>query len=157
MVQVLLVVHLLIALAIIGLVLLQQGKGAEAGASFGAGASQTIFGSAGSWNFFSRMTAIFATLFFVTSISLAVVAKRSAVVDDPALPKIEQTDIPVELPATEIPVSAPAEAEQEIPVLVQPEAAEIPAEVLEEDSPVEPQTEAQDIEVDVPAEEESQP
>jgi preprotein translocase subunit SecG len=161
MVQVLLVVHLLIALAIIGLVLLQQGKGAEAGASFGAGASQTIFGSAGSWNFFSRMTAIFATLFFVTSISLAVVAKRSAVVDDPALPKVEQKDIPVELPATEIPVSAPAETKQEIPVLVQPNPAEVPADVLDKDSSVAPQADAQDIPVqdapvEVPAEQESQ-
>ena len=54
--------HVLIAVAIIVFVLLQQGKGAEAGASFGAGASQTLFGSAGSWNFFSRVTAILALL-----------------------------------------------------------------------------------------------
>jgi len=55
-----LLVHLLTALAVIGLILLQQGKGAEMGASFGAGASQTLFGSGGSSNFFSRMTAILA-------------------------------------------------------------------------------------------------
>jgi preprotein translocase subunit SecG len=72
-----LVVHLLVALAIIGLILLQQGKGAEMGASFGAGASATLFGSAGSGNFFSRMTAILATVFFITSFTLAIMAKQN--------------------------------------------------------------------------------
>ena len=65
-----LVFHFLIAVVLIGLILLQQGKGAEAGASFGSGASQTVFGSSGSWNFFSSMTAILSTIFFVTSVSL---------------------------------------------------------------------------------------
>ena len=73
----LLIIHVLVSLAIIGLILLQQGKGAEAGASFGAGASQTIFGSSGSWNFFSKMTAILATVFFITSLGLAVLAKSN--------------------------------------------------------------------------------
>ena len=118
MVQVLLIAHLLIALAIIALVLMQQGKGAEAGASFGAGASQTIFGSSGSWNFFSRMTAIFAALFFVTSISLAVLAKREAQVDDPNLPKVEETQIPVDTGGNEIPSSVPEER-NEIPSVPQ--------------------------------------
>ena len=94
MVQALLAIHLVTALIIIGLILMQQGKGAEAGASFGAGASQTFFGSAGSWNFFSRMTAIFATVFFITSIALAVVAKNNAVVDDPFVPAMEEADLP---------------------------------------------------------------
>lgn len=100
-----LIVHTLTALAIIALILMQRGKGAEAGASFGGGASQTVFGSAGGGNFFTRMTAIAATIFFITSFSLAVVAKRSAsdigiqglpVVEDniPALVE-EQSDIPV--------------------------------------------------------------
>ena len=61
----------------IGLVLLQQGKGAEAGASFGGGASQTIFGSSGSGNFMTRMTAIFATVFFLTSLGLAYVSGKA--------------------------------------------------------------------------------
>ncbi|MGS2723728.1 preprotein translocase subunit SecG [Porticoccus sp. GXU_MW_L64] len=97
-----LVFHVLVALAIIGLILLQQGKGAEAGASFGAGASQTIFGSSGSWNFFSKMTAILATVFFVTSLTLAVVAKNNLQVDDQPTPGLVvedeqpvETDIPV--------------------------------------------------------------
>ena len=106
MIQTLLAIHLLTALVIIGLVLMQQGKGAEAGASFGAGASQTFFGSAGSWNFFSRMTAIFATVFFVTSITLAIMAKNQAEVSDPNLPAMEETDLPQstdtrQAPATE--------------------------------------------------------
>ena len=77
-----LIFHFLVALSLIVLILLQQGKGAEAGASFGAGASQTVFGSGGGWNFFSKMTAILATVFFVTSVSLAITAKNTAVIDD---------------------------------------------------------------------------
>ena len=87
--KVVLVVHLLTALAIIGMILLQQGKGADAGASFGAGASQTLFGSGGTWNFFSKTTAILATLFFATSFGLAVIAKNSAGIDEEVLPAIE--------------------------------------------------------------------
>jgi preprotein translocase subunit SecG len=75
---VILVVHALLALGIIGLILLQQGKGADAGASFGGGASQTVFGSSGSGNFMSRSTAMLATAFFVTSFALAVIAKDKA-------------------------------------------------------------------------------
>lgn len=84
-----LVVHLLIAVAIIGAILLQQGKGAEVGASFGGGASQTLFGSGGSWNFFSKLTAVLATLFFATSLTLAVMARNSAGVGGVELPALE--------------------------------------------------------------------
>tara|TARA_B100000530_G_scaffold191180_1_gene121308 strand:+ start:593 stop:913 length:321 start_codon:yes stop_codon:yes gene_type:complete len=59
-------------------VLLQQGKGADAGASFGAGASQTVFGSSGSGNFLVRATTISAVIFFVTSLTLAIFAKNQA-------------------------------------------------------------------------------
>jgi preprotein translocase subunit SecG len=76
--QLLLVVYVLLSVAIIGLILLQQGKGADAGASFGSGASQTVFGSAGSGNVLTRGTAILATLFFVASVGLAVMAKHKA-------------------------------------------------------------------------------
>lgn len=92
-----LILHVLIALAIIGLILLQQGKGAEVGASFGAGASQTIFGSAGSWNFFSKFTAILATLFFITSFGLAIIAKNNAEAGGEALPELEVVpEVPIE-------------------------------------------------------------
>jgi preprotein translocase subunit SecG len=66
-----LILHLLAALAIIGLVLLQHGKGADAGAAFGGGASGSIFGSSGSANFMSRTTAVLAAVFFVTSLGLS--------------------------------------------------------------------------------------
>ena len=67
----LLVVHILITLALIGLILIQRGKGADIGAAFGSGASNTVFGSQGSASFLTRTTAILATLFFITSLSLA--------------------------------------------------------------------------------------
>lgn len=70
MFTVLLVIYLLAALAIIGLVLIQQGKGANMGASFGAGASNTVFGAGGSGNFLTRMTAIFASVFLIVSLVL---------------------------------------------------------------------------------------
>ena len=76
--SIILIVHVLLALGIIGLVLLQQGKGASTGASFGAGASATVFGSEGSGSFLTRTTAVLATLFFVTSMGLAFVAKEKA-------------------------------------------------------------------------------
>lgn len=68
------IVHVLIALAIIGLVLLQHGKGADMGSGFGGGASGSLFGATGSANFLSRTTAVLATLFFITSLALAYVA-----------------------------------------------------------------------------------
>ncbi|MDC0612083.1 preprotein translocase subunit SecG [Vibrio sp.] len=70
MFTVLLVLYLLTAIAIIGLVLIQQGKGADMGASFGAGASNTVFGSGGSGNFLTRMTTILALVFLVISLVL---------------------------------------------------------------------------------------
>ncbi|GGB00129.1 preprotein translocase subunit SecG [Agarivorans gilvus] len=70
MYEILLVVYLIVALALIGLVLIQQGKGADMGASFGSGASNTVFGSSGSGNFLTRATAICATLFIVISLVL---------------------------------------------------------------------------------------
>ncbi len=71
-----LIAHIIISAGIIFLVLLQRGKGADAGAAFGAGASGTVFGAKGSANFLSRTTAVLATLFFVTSLSLAFLGSR---------------------------------------------------------------------------------
>lgn len=68
MVNVLTIAYLVVAVIIVGLVLIQQGKGADAGASFGAGAAGTVFGSAGSGNFLSRMTSVFAIVFFGLSL-----------------------------------------------------------------------------------------
>src|SRR5579863_3075765 len=69
-------VHVLLALMIIGLVLLQRGKGAEAGAGFGSGASGTVFGARGTSTLFSKLTAVFAAMFFVTSLTLAYLGAR---------------------------------------------------------------------------------
>src|SRR3569623_1091706 len=68
---VLLIVHIIIAVALVTLVLVQRGKGADMGAAFGSGASGTLFGSRGSASFLTRATAVLATLFFITSLSLA--------------------------------------------------------------------------------------
>lgn len=72
-----LVVHILLAISLIVLVLLQQGKGAEAGAAFGGGASQTVFGSRGSTGFLAKLTGLLVLLFFVTSLLLTAYAHHS--------------------------------------------------------------------------------
>ena len=97
MYQALIIVHVLLAIGIIALVLLQQGKGADAGAAFGSGASGTVFGAQGSATFLTRATAVLASLFFATSLGLAIVgdSRQSPqgfmdVPSEPALP----TDLP---------------------------------------------------------------
>lgn len=72
------IVHVIAAIGITGLVLLQQGKGADMGASFGSGASQTLFGSVGSSNALTKSTAWLAIIFFATSLGLALIAKQRA-------------------------------------------------------------------------------
>jgi preprotein translocase subunit SecG len=71
-----LLVHVLAAIGVIGLVLVQHGKGADMGAAFGSGASGSLFGATGSANFLSRTTAVLAAVFFVTSLSLAYIASN---------------------------------------------------------------------------------
>ena len=118
--QIILITHLLIALAIIGLIMLQQGKGAEMGASFGSGGSQTLFGSDGSTNVLTRVTAILAAAFFATSIALAVMAKNQSgatseidipvplspqvqVTEDSDLPVVEEDQVPTVSAEDDIP------------------------------------------------------
>ena len=139
-----LVVHVLAALSIIGLILLQQGKGAAMGASFGSGASQTVFGSSGGGHFLVKVTAVVALVFFITSFSLAVIAKRSAAPEqDITLPGFEQevpvvdeqnqgatqSDVPViedSAPNSDVPiVEEPQETESDVPAAdAQPEEQE---------------------------------
>lgn len=109
-----LVIHSLSALIIIGLILLQQGKGAAAGASFGSGASQTVFGSDGGGSFFTRATAIFATIFFCTSVTLAVIAKNRSdiAIDGIPVPAVKTAPAPV----SDIPAVQPAAPASDIPV-----------------------------------------
>ena len=89
---ILLIVHVLVGASVIGLVLMQQGKGADAGASFGGGASQTVFGSAGAGSFLVKLTAGLAALFFATSLALAVIAKPNA----EAVGSLGLTDLPTQ-------------------------------------------------------------
>jgi preprotein translocase subunit SecG len=103
--QIILVSHLLVALAIIGLIMLQQGKGADMGASFGAGASQTLFGSDGSGNALTKATAWLVVLFFSTSFGLALIAnQKTVVVDDIDLMIPTAVEAPVEVLDSDLPV-----------------------------------------------------
>ncbi|MBC7184739.1 preprotein translocase subunit SecG [Marinobacter guineae] len=89
------VVHVVIAVALVGLVLIQQGKGADAGAAFGGGASQTVFGSQGSGSFLTRFTTLLAIVFFVTSFSLAIFAKqRAELAGEAGIPVVEESAAP---------------------------------------------------------------
>ncbi|MBN7795879.1 preprotein translocase subunit SecG [Parahaliea mediterranea] len=117
--QIILIVHLLVALAIIGLIMLQQGKGADMGASFGAGASQTLLGSAGSANVLTRSTAWLVVLFFATSFGLALIATdKTRVVEelDLQIPAAAETRVPAveesELPQVDndVPEVGPVES-----------------------------------------------
>lgn len=102
---VVIVVHLLVALGLVGLVLVQQGKGADAGASFGAGASATVFGSQGSATFLSRFTAILAAVFFATSLGLAFFAKDKAdMLNQAGLPDPAVLEVTSKPAADDVPV-----------------------------------------------------
>lgn len=109
--------HVLIALAIVGLVLLQHGKGADMGSGFGGGASASLFGATGSANFLSRATAVLATLFFVSSLALAYLATQKpqeggSVVD--RAPAVEKKAEPAK-PAAEPAKPAPPATEKSVP------------------------------------------
>src|SRR5690554_3629065 len=125
--NIILMVHVLTALAIIGLILLQQGKGAVAGASFGGGASQTVFGSQGSSGFFTRATAILAVLFFATSFGLAIIAKQEVRVDDAYIPTgFDTLEVPVaeDIEDAEVPQVDTPSNDAAVPEV--PEASEVP-------------------------------
>lgn len=95
--------HTLIALLIIALVLLQRGKGADAGAAFGAGASGTVFGARGSGSFFSRATAVCATAFFITSLTLAYLSSQSTAAPSSILEDSSLIEDVAEEPVSEMP------------------------------------------------------
>jgi len=124
MYEILIVVYLLVALGLVGMILIQQGKGADMGASFGAGASATLFGSSGAGNFLTKTTTLLATLFFAISLVLGGMTannvkqesewenlseKPVAEETQPAntdLPVSDNTDVPVDdKPASDVPVN----------------------------------------------------
>ena len=118
-----LVAHTLIAVLIIVLVLLQRGKGADAGAGFGAGASGTVFGARGSGNFFSRATAVMATAFFASSLTLAYLSTQQSTTAPPSLldgaPAVETDDSTDDaaLPIPDMPSVEPVGDADDLPVL----------------------------------------
>jgi preprotein translocase subunit SecG len=115
--KLILVIHVLAALGVIGLVLLQHGKGADMGASFGSGASGSLFGVSGSSNFMSRATAICVVVFFATSLTLAYLASHKSAggsvikadmvneVNDKVAPAAKSAELTTEIPATSTPVA----------------------------------------------------
>ncbi|MGA7949136.1 MAG: preprotein translocase subunit SecG [Thiobacillaceae bacterium] len=99
------IIHLLVAATLIGLVLLQHGKGADMGAAFGSGASGSLFGASGSANFLSRATAVLATVFFVTSMGLTYFSLQNTKPTD----LMQKHAVP---PAQKVPTSVPAPVQE---------------------------------------------
>ena len=126
------IAHTLIAILIIVLVLLQRGKGADAGAAFGAGASGTVFGARGSSSFFSRATAVCATAFFVSSLALAYLSSQSTAAptslleDAPVLEAEMDTEtapeLSDELPVSDLPSLESSEEDVDLPSIEEPAA-----------------------------------
>jgi preprotein translocase subunit SecG len=120
------IVHILVAVGLIGLILIQHGKGADAGAAFGSGASATVFGSQGSASFLTRTTAVLATAFFISCLVLAYFSSQvkqvDSVMETVTVPAIEEkkseSDLPVlnshtapsDLPQVDKPATTPKEA-----------------------------------------------
>jgi preprotein translocase subunit SecG len=170
MYQVIIVIHVLLGLGVIGLVLMQQGKGADAGAAFGTGSAGSVFGAQGAASFLSRSTAILATLFFATSLGLAVanghkgterdlMATPAAQQNNSGLPAVEAMP-PVAVPdaTKEAPVLPPVTAPVQPPVsqpATTPAAAVETPKVVEETKPAEavkPTEETKPAEAEKPAE-----
>ena len=118
--SVLLIFQVIISISLVTFILLQHGKGADAGAAFGSGASSTVFGSQGSASFLSRTTAILATLFFLNSLAMAYlisnqtttqsVVEQAIIQEEAAKEEAPVVDIPVEPAApSDVPVDAPAD------------------------------------------------
>ena len=133
--NVFLIAQVLIALSIIGLVLIQHGKGADAGAAFGGGASGTVFGSRGSGNFLSRTTGILAALFFANSLFLAwMTAPPSNSATESIIPAaVAEPSDTKPAPGTSVPADVPQAAESEAPAA----AASVPADVPTASAPAE--------------------
>lgn len=102
------ILHLLVAVSVIALVLLQHGKGADMGAAFGSGASGSLFGASGSANFLSRTTAVLATLFFLTSLGLTYFSSQKA-------EAVKPLPVPTQ-PAAPAAPAAPTQGEKGKPV-----------------------------------------
>ena len=149
--------HLVLALALIGLILIQHGKGADAGAAFGSGASATVFGARGSASFLTRATAVMAVLFFLTSMTLAYYAAR---IGEPAglMDGVEAPPVPLaessvaDMPVSDVPSASPVvgvEVERTVRTMPSPDIPD--AAIPEIDTPEVATPEIDTPEVDVPA------
>ena len=127
MINILIAIHVLVAVAIVALVLVQHGKGADAGAAFGGGgggASGSLFGSKGSANFLSRTTAVLATIFFLTSLSLTYLYSKSAKptsVTDQVIEQTTKTQTEQKQQMPALPERELGDANEELPALPGPE------------------------------------
>lgn len=164
----LLIVHLVMAVALVALVLLQQGKGAQAGAAFGGGSgggSQSLFGASGSANFMTRTTAIVATIFFITTLTLAYlyatrssgssVIPQTSIVEGvgTAVEQAPESDVPMVPTDETAPDAEPEAAADGVPQVEAP--AEMPMVPADETAPVsepaEPAVEAPQLDAPAPA------
>jgi len=116
---ILLIAHVAVAIGLIGLVLIQHGKGADAGAAFGSGASATVFGAQGSGSFLTRTTAVLATLFFLLSLGLAYLSanrEQPRSVTEVVTTAVEEmapaAALPEDIPAAPVEAPAPADVPQ---------------------------------------------
>jgi len=116
----LLAVHVLVAVALVGFVLMQHGKGADMGAAFGSGASGSLFGASGSANFLSRSTAVLAAVFFLTSMGLTYLISHK-----PQTASVMDTPAAAERPASEAP-AVPAKTPEPAPATGDSKAKDIP-------------------------------
>jgi preprotein translocase subunit SecG len=114
---ILLVFHIALGLSIIGIILLQQGAGATAGAAFGSGASSTVFGSRGSTSFLTRATAVLALVFFSNSFLLAYLSGQriapTSIIDQIEAPATTVDEATIDIPA--LPSGSPADDSPDIP------------------------------------------
>lgn len=146
MYQVIIVIHVLLGLGVVGLILMQQGKGADAGAAFGTGSSTSVFGAQGAASFLSRSTAILATLFFTTSLGLAILnGQRGSANDLITAPKtqdeITTISAPVQPKSPEDIPAQPATISEQAPAVetqVQPTPADTAVSQPEEAKPEAP-------------------
>jgi preprotein translocase subunit SecG len=160
MYQTIIVIHVLVGLVVIGLILMQQGRGADAGAAFGSGSSGSVFGAKGSASFLSRTTAVFAFIFFSTSLGLAVLGgqlgEKKDVMDEPDVEQVAP-DIPIvndEKPMR-VPSISDQQAQEDVPAIVtEPVPSvrpDIPSSVNELSSEKDTAPQLEELENDVPS------
>jgi preprotein translocase subunit SecG len=149
------VLHLFLAIGLIGLVLMQHGRGADAGAAFGSGASATVFGARGSGSFLSRTTAILAAAFFITSMALAYFAAQvgepRGLMEGVEVPAPVGSDVVVPADQGVPPVSAPETGQSAVPSVEIPSSETTATDVPAVPAGAEPAEAVAAPEADVPA------